>query len=208
MRERRQASRGPRPRHGQPLAGTASAVPAQATLYPILAGLVTRSSAIFSCTLIVALALAASGMAFIAGKAVADPAGAYDRGVAQGERLGRQQARASLRAGDAQYEAIVAEGRRAGLAEGRLAGRLSGIRAGRARAADAAFGAFAGGWDVGRFYVVSITRGDHGARYAIGSRSPVEPGRIYGLCANDPRTVCQRPATTGRRSRSRRTASP
>ena len=169
-----------------------------------------RSSILFSLCLIVALALGASGLAFIAGRAAADPAGAYDRGVAAGERLGRQQARASLQRGDAQYDAILARGRKAGVALGRRRGRLTGVRAGRARGRDDAFGSFPGGWSVGRWYAVSITRGTDGARYAIGARALLGTDRWYGLCAGG-RQLCQRGArlgAAGRRSSSDRTASP
>ena len=169
-----------------------------------------RSSILFSLCLIVALALGSSGLAFIAGRAAADPAGAYDRGIAAGERLGREQARASLQRGDAQYDAILARGRATGLAQGRRRGRLTGVRAGRARGRDDAFGSFPGGWRVGQWYAVSITRGSDGARYAIGARAALEPKRWYGMCA-DGRRLCQRGerrAAAGRRSSSDRTASP
>ena len=59
-----------------------------------------RSSVLHSIFLIVALALAASGLAFVGGQAAADPAGEFERGVAAGERLGRDQARRALVEGD------------------------------------------------------------------------------------------------------------
>jgi hypothetical protein len=162
-----------------------------------------RSSVLFSVCLIVALALAASGLAFVGGKAVADPAGQYERGVAAGERLGRQQTLSGLTRGDERYEAIFARGREAGLGEGRRAGRADGLRTGRARGRESAFGTFSGGWRVGRWYVVSISRGDDGARYGIGARVAVERGRWYGLCRRE--EICERRPT---RRREASTASP
>jgi len=169
-----------------------------------------RSSVLLSVTLIVGLALAASSLAFVGGRAAADPAGEYERGVAAGERHGRAQARAALRRGEEHYDAIYARGRAAGLREGRRAGRTSGLRAGRALASRNAFGTFSGGWQTGRWYLVSIRRGDAGARYGIGGRVLLEADQWYRLCGDRGDRVCQRlrEAAAGRLKSSRRTASP
>jgi len=170
-----------------------------------------RSPVLFSVTLIVALALAASALAFVGGRTAADPAGEYERGVAAGERLGRQEARAALAEGEEHYERIFARGRAAGVAEGRRSGRAAGLRRGRALGRQDAFGSFPGGWQVDRWYVVSVTRGDDGARYGVGARVRVEPGQWYGLCdggrARD--RICQRlrEGAGARPSGSRRTVS-
>jgi hypothetical protein len=168
-----------------------------------------RTNALFSLVLVVSLSLAAAGIAFIGGKAAADPQGAFERGVDAGERFGRAQTQTAFAPGEEAYESILARGREEGAAEGRRAGRVEGVRAGRRDGRRDAFGRFPGGWEVGRWYLVNVAPGRDGARYGIGARVIVDGGRWYAQCRG--RSICQRRAgdpAIGRRSSSRRTASP
>ena len=168
-----------------------------------------RNNAVFSLFLVVSLSLSAAGIAFVGGKAAADPQGAFERGVHAGERFGRAQAQTAFAPGEEAYETILARGREQGAAEGRRAGRVEGVRAGRRDGRRDAFGSFPGGWEVGRWYLVNVAPGRDGARYGVGARVIVDGGRWYSECRG--RSICQRGAegwATGRRSSSRRTASP
>src|SRR5688572_22215964 len=111
-------------------------------------------AALFSMTITVVLAAGAAGVAFLAGRSLADVPAAYERGVADGERYGRAQGRAEFERG-AKRATILAEGRRRGFEEGRRAGVAEGARRGRLRGRRAAFAGFDGGWDIGRWYLVN-----------------------------------------------------
>jgi hypothetical protein len=166
-----------------------------------------RSQVVFSVLLVVSLALAASSLAFVGGRAAADPAGEYERGVAAGERDGRAQARAALRRGEGDFAAIHARGHASGVRAGRRSGRAEGLRAGRELERREAFGSFPGGWQAGRWYVVGIERGDDGTRHRVGARVVVQDGHWYRLCGQ---RICQRlrEATAGGPKSARTTASP
>ena len=109
-------------------------------------------SVAFSLTITLCLALAAAGLAFVAGRQAAEPETRYEHGVEEGERVGRREGR---RAGARQFETV-----------------------GRNRV----FDDFTGGWDVGRWYLVNIGPGQDGARYAINARVKVSQRTSYRVC--------------------------
>ena len=156
-------------------------------------------AAAFTFFLILALAGAAASLAFLGGRAAADAPGAFERGVEEGERLGRARARAEFAPGAAGYRAVLERGRRSGFEDGRRAGRVEGVRRGRARGRAAVFGGFRAGWDVRRWYVVSLAPTGQGIR--ISSRVALERGAWYGLCSG--RTGLCRRGDEPRRARAR-----
>ena len=139
-------------------------------------------SVAFSLTITLCLALATGCFAFVAGREAADADGRYDKGVQEGERVGRTQARADFSPGSDAYLAVLDEGRRRGFAAGRAAGRRDGAKAGRVAGRRDAFANFEGGWEIGDWYLVNIRPGDDGAKYAIGARVPVRSDSWYGVC--------------------------
>ena len=139
-------------------------------------------SVAFSLTITLCLALAAAGLAFVAGRAAADPEGRYEEGVEQGERLGRTQARGEFAPGSDGYRAILDRGRATGMRLGRREGRRIGARTAETAGRNRVFDDFAGGWEVGRWYLVNIRPGQDGARYAIGARVEVRQGADYRIC--------------------------
>ena len=159
-------------------------------------------SVAFSLFITLALAAAAAGLAFVAGRQAADGPSWYERGAAEGERLGRSQARADFAPGESAYNVIFNRGLRRGYVRGRHEGRVLGQQRGRAAASDAPFEGFPGGWDIGSWYVVNIAPGQDGARYAIGGRTLASPGSWYGVCAAGQR-ICVRSALTRRVARAR-----
>ena len=139
-------------------------------------------SVAFSLTITLCLALGAAGLAFVAGRAAADPEGRFEQGVAEGERLGRAQGRADFAHGTDAYQAIFDRGRERGVAIGQARGRREGVRTARTAGREEAFAGFTGGWAIGSWYLVNIRPGDDGARYAIGTRIAVRPRTWYGVC--------------------------
>ena len=120
----------------------------------------------------------------LAGRTLADAPGQYDRGVDEGERLGRAQARAAFKAGDADYDAAVEAARERGYAEGRREGASIGAERGRRRGRASAFAGF--DWDVGRWYLVNMA--PDGDDLRIGRRVPLRRGEWYGACRS--RAAC------------------
>jgi hypothetical protein len=139
-------------------------------------------SVAFSLTITLCLAFAAAGLAYLGGKAAADPTGQYDRGVEDGQRQGRIQARVEFIPGSDAYEAVLAKGRARGFAAGRRVGRRDSAAPERARGMNAAFGTFPGGWEIGRWYLVNIRPGTGGALYGIGARVPMREHASYRIC--------------------------
>jgi hypothetical protein len=139
-------------------------------------------SVAFSLAITLCLALAAAGLAYVGGRAAANPEGRYEAGVREGEHLGRAQARTDYAPGTDAYRAIFDEGRTRGRTEGRAQGRRDGARTARTSARDDVFDGFPGGWEIGSWYLVNIRPGDDGARYGIGARLEVKPRSWYGLC--------------------------
>ena len=152
---------------------------------------------LFSLLVTVSLASAAGFVGVLAGRTLADAPGEYDRGVDDGERLGRAQARAAFRPGDADYEAAVSLAREQGYTAGRKAGASAGAARGRARGRAAVFEGF--DWDIGRWYLVNIA--PDGDEVRIGARVPLRRGEWYGSCAK-PSGLCRRagPTVTTRRT--------
>ena len=68
---------------------------------------------LFSLFVTVALAAAAGFVGVLAGRTLADAPGQYERGVDEGERLGRAEARAAFKEGDPRYDAAVSAARSA-----------------------------------------------------------------------------------------------
>jgi hypothetical protein len=154
-------------------------------------------SVLFSLFLTLALAGGAAGLAFVAGRTTADAPGHFERGVQEGERLARAEARARFAPGSEAYAAVLERGRRAGVAEGRRAGRAEGARRGRRTGRAAAFAGFRGGWDVGGWYLVAIApAGDTGGDLGISARVRVRRGVQYGLCPGRSRICESRPTAT------------
>ena len=139
-------------------------------------------SVLFSFTITISLALAVGCFAFVAGRQAANPDGRYEKGVEEGERAGRAQARAEFAPGSDAYRTVLDRGRRSGFAEGIRAGRRDGTRLGRVAGRQDAFANFEGGWEIGQWYLVNIRPGDDGARYAIGARVPVKRRSWYSVC--------------------------
>ena len=113
-------------------------------------------SVLFSLFLTLVLAGAAAGLAFIAGRTSADAPGNFERGVEEGERIGRITARAEFAPGSPDYEAALERGRKTGFDQGRRTGRAEGARRGRRSGRSAAFAGFEDGWEIGRWYIVAI----------------------------------------------------
>jgi hypothetical protein len=147
-------------------------------------------SVAFSLTITLCLALAAAGLAFVGGRAAADPEGRYEQGVEEGERTGRAQARAEVAPGSDAYLAIFDRGHARGLRDGRAEGRRAGRRLATTAARDEVFRRFGGRWEIGDWYLVNLRPGDDGARYAIGARIHVRPGSWYRLCQKT--HICRR----------------
>jgi hypothetical protein len=162
-------------------------------------------SVAFSLFITLALAAAAGGLAFVAGRQTADGPAQFDRGAAEGERLGRSLVRADYAPGASAYNEIFNRGLRRGYVRGRREGRLLGQQRGRAAAHDAPFAGFPGGWSIGSWYLINIAPGQKGARYAIGGRTLARPDAWYGVCAGGAR-ICVRASLTRRVSRARATA--
>ncbi|CAA9482454.1 MAG: hypothetical protein AVDCRST_MAG85-756 [uncultured Solirubrobacteraceae bacterium] len=139
-------------------------------------------SVAFSLTITLCLALAAAGLAFVAGRTAANPEGRYEQGVEEGERLGRTQTRADYAQGSDGYRAIFDRGRVEGARSGRDAERRVGTPRLVAAGRNKAFAGFEGGWSIGRWYLVNIRPGDGGAKYAIGARMLVRSGNDYRVC--------------------------
>ena len=149
---------------------------------------------LFSLFVSVTLAAAAGFVGVLAGRTLADAPGEYERGVDEGERLGRAQARAAFRSGDPDYDAAVAKAREAGYAEGRRVGASIGAARGRRRGRASAFAGF--DWGIGRWYLVNIA--PDGDQVRIGTRVPLRRGEWYGACAK-PSGLCRRRLPTATR---------
>ena len=145
---------------------------------------------LFSLFVTVALAAAAGFVGVLAGRTLADAPGQYERGVDEGERLGRAQARASFKSGNPDFDAAVDAARRAAFAEGRRQGTSIGAERGRRRGRASAFRGF--DWQVGRWYLVNIA--PDGTDVRIGARVPLRRGQWYGACA-EPSGLCRRKRT-------------
>ena len=157
-------------------------------------------SVLFSLFLTLALAGAAAGLAFVAGRASADAPGQFERGVEEGERVGAAAARAGFRPGSDAYRIAEDRGRRAGFAAGRRQGRAEGARSGRRRGRTAAFAGFRGGWEIGRWYLVAIApAGETGGELGFSARVPVRRGVQYGLCPRAERICESRASGAGAR---------
>lgn len=152
---------------------------------------------LFSLFVTVALAAAAGFVGVLAGRTLADGPGQYERGVDEGERLGRAQARATFKAGDPDFDAAIDAARSAAFAEGRREGTTIGTERGHRRGRASAFQGF--DWQIGRWYLVNIA--PDGADVRIGARVPLKRGQWYGACA-EPSGLCRRKsaATTTRTS--------
>jgi hypothetical protein len=154
---------------------------------------------LFSLLVTISLATAAGFVGVLAGRTLADAPGQYERGVDEGERLGRAEARAGFKPGDQAFDAAVSRARRAGYAEGRRVGTTVGAARGRARGRASAFAGF--DWDVGRWYLVNIA--PDGTDVRIGARVPLRRGEWYGSC-DRPSGLCRRarPGATVRKTKS------
>ena len=149
-------------------------------------------SVAFSLIVTLSLAAAAAGVAFLSGRSFADAPGSFERGVEEGERVGQARTRAEFAPGSDAYEAVLARGRRSGFAAGRRAGRAEGKARGARKGRAAAFAGFDGGWDVGRWYLISLRPAGDGAELSIGSRVPLRRGEWFGLCRGRAAQVCHR----------------
>ncbi|MEP6563215.1 MAG: hypothetical protein ABJD68_19315 [Nakamurella sp.] len=139
----------------------------------------------FSCLVFVV----AAGL-FFTGRATADPAPERAAGYTAGHSDGYL---AGLRAGRASGEQ---QGR--ALQEGIELPADSqqpvqdAFNAGYSAGSNAAFGQFDGGWGLATPYVVTLEAGETPIAYRFSSRTPVQPGIDYYLCA-DGTTLCQEP---------------
>ena len=147
-------------------------------------------SVAFSLTITLCLALAAAGLAFVAGRAAADPEARYEQGIEEGERIGRSQARSEVAPGTDAYLAIFDRGRARGVRDGRAEGRRAGRRLATTAARDEVFRRFGARWEIGDWYLINLRPGDDGARYAIGARIRVKPGTSYHICKKS--YICRR----------------
>ena len=157
-------------------------------------------STLFPIVLSISLAVGIGAIAFLAGRSAAKPNERYERGVRDGERLGRNAAAAEFADGSARYRAIFARGRTTGIREGRRLGARDGRAGGFAHGRTSAFRTFPGGWDIGSWYAIAVgPSGEAGFPYVMTGRVAMRPGRTYGLCGAKPRRVCEasrRPAVT------------
>lgn len=152
---------------------------------------------LFSLLVTIALAAAAGFVGVLAGRTLADAPGEYERGVRDGERLGRTQARAAFKTGNADYDAVVKTVRQAAYAEGRREGATIGAERGRRKGLASAFAGF--DWEVGHWYLVNIA--PDGTEVRIGSRVPLRRGQWYGTCGAAT-GLCRRPGDTTRKAES------
>jgi hypothetical protein len=95
-----------------------------------------------------------------------------------------------------------ADGRSAGLAEGSAEGLRTGralqvppsarpaFDTGYAEGANDALGGFDGGWEAGLPYIVVVAQGSGDIAYRIVSRTPMQAGIAYSLCAQS-HAVCR-----------------
>jgi hypothetical protein len=154
---------------------------------------------LFTVVLVVSLAAGAGLVGVLSGRTLADAPGEYARGIDEGQRLGRAQARRAFRPGHPAYDAAVRRARDAAYAEGRRDGRRLGAERGRRTGVAAAFAGFEGGWDVDRWYAVTMTPGGRdGTDLRIGQRLELTRGRWYGLCSQTG-GLCERPRTVASR---------
>ena len=159
-------------------------------------------------------ALVVGGVAgYFVGQSAANPKGAYERGVRQGERT----TASSFAKGTPRYESIyrtgfqdgrtagVAEGLRkgkrvgaergekVGLERGTQVGRLEGEQQGIQSGARAALGGFPA-WELGSLYIVKLAAATQpGVPYRIESRKPMADDTRYAVCAGKPGLVCSEP---------------
>jgi hypothetical protein len=149
----------------------------------------------FSLLVTIVLALAAGMVGVLAGRTLADAPGEYERGVDEGERLGRIQAEAGFRPGNARFDRAVRTARESGMSEGRKAGAQLGAARARRKEREEIFAGFRGGWEVGEWYLVNIAPGGDGTQVSIGSRIVLRKNTWYGLC-DRPTGLCRRMAAT------------
>ena len=150
---------------------------------------------LFSLLVTICLAAAAGFVGVLAGRTLADAPGAYERGVDDGERLGRAQARAAFKPGNADYDEAVIHARETAYAAGRREGATIGAERGRRKGLQSAFAGF--DWDVGRWYLVNIA--PDGTEVRIGSRVGLQRGQWYAAC-NEPSGLCRRALATTRKT--------
>jgi hypothetical protein len=152
----------------------------------------------FTVVLVVTLAAGAGLIGVLSGRTLADAPGEYERGIEDGERLGQARARAAFAPGRPAYDRAVRRARDTAYARGRREGRRLGADQGRRSGIAAAFAGFEDGWDVGRWYVVTMAPGGRdGTDLRIGRRVRMARGRWYGLCAR-PTGLCQRDTRASR----------
>jgi hypothetical protein len=147
-------------------------------------------STLLTLVLTLLLAGAASTVAFLAGRATADAPGEYERGVTDGERLGRTAALADLEPGTDAYEKVTKPSRKRAYAAGFRDGKSEGRANGAQTARTAAFAGFDGGWEVGDWYLVNIAPRDD-AQIGIGARIELRKDTWYGTCAK-PSGLCRK----------------
>ena len=152
---------------------------------------------LFSLLVPIILAAAAGVVGVLAGRTLADAPGEYDRGVNDGERLGRAQARAAFKPGNRDYDEAVNSAREAAYEDGRREGATVGAERGRRKGLQSAFAGF--DWDVGRWYLVNIA--PDGTEVRIGSRVRLQRGQWYAACEK-PSGLCRRSSETTRRTAS------
>jgi len=113
----------------------------------------------------------------------------YARGRREGERAGRA---AGERAGRAEGERDgLARGRKVGFEEGERVGITTGEREGVRQGAAAVLGGF-DAWSEGAYYIVTASPGpEPGVPFTLSSRTQVQPGRSYHLCADG--GLCEAP---------------
>ena len=142
---------------------------------------------LFSLFVSVTLAAAAGFVGVLAGRTLADAPGQFERGVEEGERLGRAQARAAFKPGDADYDAAVDRTKRVAYDDGRRDGSAIGAERGRERGRASAFAGF--DWQIGRWYLVNIA--PDGEQLRIGTRRALRRGEWYAACKR-PGGLCRR----------------
>jgi hypothetical protein len=139
---------------------------------------------------------------------------AFFVGRSNGETRGEDNVRAEYEPGQPAYQDIYEAGQASGTASGEATGQQEGETTGKkagkkvgleqgeqqgeVTGANDVFDAYSS-WEVGDYYVVEIGEGTGGVDYTLASRTQMQEGERYALCADDPSTVCSfaAPAQSG-----------
>jgi hypothetical protein len=160
--------------------------------------ILTISDRLRIAALAVVLGLMGAASGFVYGRNSNNTASAKDDasavGFHQGRAVGLKQGRATTLAGFAPgkvaynriYRKGYAAGSRAGYKKGSTAGARAGATQGETTGENNVFQGFAGGWQLGGWYVVKLASGGsigHTGQYGLSARiGPIRRSQTYQLC--------------------------